>query len=73
MTEFNNALAQFLQGQLDDAGLKKALESALQQDPGNAQAILQTLDQLFRASRLPAKVYISLKQKVSERPPAAAL
>ena len=64
LTEFQNALARFLQGQLDLPGLEAALRGCLQKDPGSAQQILQTLDQLFRSSRLPAKVYITLKQRL---------
>jgi len=64
LTEFQNALAQFLQGQLDFPGLESALVSSLQRDPGSAQQSLQTLDQLFRSSRLPAQVYIALKQHI---------
>jgi serine/threonine protein kinase len=65
LTEFQNALAQFLQGQLDLPGLEAVLRSCVQKDPGSAQQILQTLDQLFRSSRLPAQTYITLKQHLS--------
>ena len=64
LTEFQNALARFLRGQLDFPGVEAALLSSLQNDPGSAQQMLQTLDQLFRSSRLPAQVYIALKQHI---------
>ena len=65
LTEFQNALARFLQGQLDLSGLEAALQICVQKDPGSAEQILQTLDQLFRSSRLPAQTYITLKQHLS--------
>jgi len=65
LTEFQNALARFLEGQLDLPGLEAALQSCVQKDPGSAQQILETLDQLFRSSRLPAQTYIALKQNLA--------
>ena len=73
LTEFQAALARFLQGQLDYPGLEEALDKALGQDPGSADAIAQMLDQLFRSSRLPAREYISLKQRLSEMPSGASM
>ena len=64
MTEFQNELTRFLEGQLDLPGLEAALRGCLQKDPGSAKQILQTLDQLFRSSRLSAQVYITLKQRL---------
>ena len=72
MTEFQNALARFLQGQLDLAGLEAIVLQLLSREPARADEIVQTLDQLFRSSRLSAKDYIALKQAISDAPPAAA-
>jgi len=72
VTEFQNALARYLQGQLDIAGLESSLRSVLQQQPGIAPRVLETLDHLFRTSRLRAQDYIALKTILSEAPPADA-
>ncbi|MFB3103426.1 MAG: hypothetical protein ACE1ZA_00745, partial [Pseudomonadales bacterium] len=64
MTEFQAALARFLSGQLDFPGLEATLLRTLQTDPGSADTSLQALDQLFRTSRLPAQIYIALKQHI---------
>ncbi|MFV2090567.1 MAG: hypothetical protein ACC642_07925, partial [Pseudomonadales bacterium] len=74
MTEFQDALSRFLSGQLDFPGLEAALLRTLQTDPASAASSLQALDHLFRTSRLPAQIYISLKQKIptGQVQPAAA-
>jgi serine/threonine protein kinase len=76
LAEFKHALAQYLQGQLSLRSLEAALLASLQEDPESGQQSLQMLDQLFRSSRLPAQVYISLKKHIpdpSSRAPAVEM
>ena len=73
LTEFQAAISRFLSGQLDFPGLETILVRTLQSDPGSAGTSLQALDELFRASRLPAQIYIALKQHIPAeqiQPPA---
>ncbi len=70
MTDFQNALARFLQRELDLPGLESELLEALQADHGDASKILQILDDLFRSSRLRAQDYIALKKIIAEAPAA---
>ena len=73
MKEFQAQLARLLRKEIDIETVEASLRQTLQQDPASAAPISELLNQLFRSSRLPAKVYITLKQHLPEEgaPPAS--
>jgi hypothetical protein len=69
MNEFKAELARYLEGVSELSSVESVLARTLQANPAAGPEILQLLDQLFRASRLPARTYIELKQRIPETPP----
>jgi len=66
VNDFKSALGNFLVGQLDFAGLDAALIAALQADPAAAPEILQLIENIYRAGRLPPQLHGMLKARVGQ-------
>ncbi len=67
MSDFKQALGQFLTGELDFPGLERALGEALQSHPDAGPELRALINNLYKTGRLPHQLHTALAKHIDSR------